>query len=168
MYHYTLFKKFYVNKEAYAEFCKIVFIEDELGIIDNCIYCVCCGNNCGFKKLCYNKSCYRFINEFSYNESGKRLHVKEILEISSEENKDKEEIELCVGIKKNADLNILNDEIELNNFMYNEYILCCYLKGNSELCNYMDIGFDEILKFLPPLKKKYTLIKILNSGEIYT
>ena len=156
--YYKLYKKFYVNKIKYTKFNKILFITDELSYeLNYSIFCVSCGNACGFKKLCYSKNCYRFICEFSYNEEGKRIHIKENLELSEENDDDKEEIELCIGIKKNANLSLLNNEIDLANLEQHEFIISCYLKNTNEMN--LDIDFDEILKFLPTKHKKYSSIK---------
>jgi len=153
--YYKLFKKFYVNKKKYEEFSKILFVRDEE---INSVFCVSCGNACGFKNLCYNKICYRFICEFSYNELGKRIYTKEDLELTEEiGDESKIEIELCVKCKKNTNLDILNSENDLANFKYNEHIMMCYLKSNAYKS--LDIDFDEILKFLPVIYKKYSSIK---------
>jgi hypothetical protein len=158
--YYRLYKKFYVNKQKYKEFTKILFVDNYEWQFENCnIFCTFCGNGCcGLKQLCYNKSCYRFICNFSYNYSGKTINNKEDLEISEEKNIDKEEIELCVGIKKDANLDMINTQIDLVNCEQNEYILMCYLK--SDTYKSLDIDFDEVLKFLP-IVHKYSSIKVV-------
>jgi len=156
--YYRLYKKFYVNKQKYKEFNKILFTDNAEWYFGYDIFCVSCGNDCnGIKQLCYNKKCYKFIRDFSYNYSGKRIYTKDDLELSEENNIDKEEIELCVGIKKNVNLNVLNTEIDLANLEENEFILMCYLKSTNGWS--LDIDFDEIMKFLPVIHKKYSSVK---------
>jgi hypothetical protein len=156
--YYRLYKKFYVNKKKYKEFNKILFTDNAEWYFGYDIFCVSCGNDCnGIKQLCYNKKCYKFIRDFSYNYSGKRIYTKDDLELSEEKNTDKEEIELCVGIKTNANLDVLNTEIDLVNYERDEYILMCYLKRVTDWS--LDIDFDEILKFLPTVHTKYSSIK---------
>lgn len=158
--YYKLYKKFYVDKIKYNEFKKVLFIRDEINFeLNYSLFCLSCGNACyGIKNLCYNKKCYQFINVFSYNESGKRISLKEELEISeNNDDDDKEEIELCVEIKKNANLSIINSKIDLMNLEENEFIMLCYLKNKNEMN--LDIYFDEILKYLPVKHKKYSSIK---------
>ena len=156
--YYRLYKKFYVNKQKYKEFNKILFTDNAEWYFGYDIFCVYCGNDCnGIKQLCYNKKCYKFIRDFSYNYSGKRIYTKDDLELSEEKDTDKEEIELCVGIKTNANLDVLNTEIDLVNYERDEYILMCYLKRVTDWS--LDIDFDEILKFLPTVHKKYSSIK---------
>jgi hypothetical protein len=159
MMYYRLYKKFYVNSQKYKEFSKILFADNYEWQFISDIFCLSCGNGCtGLKQLCYNKNCYRFTCNFSYNYSGKTINNKEDIEISEEKNINKQEIELCVGIKKNANLDVLNTEIDLYNYRENEYILMCYLKSNTYKS--LDIDFDEILKFLPFVHTKYSSITV--------
>jgi hypothetical protein len=151
---YKLYKKFYVIETHYKEFNKILFNIDELNFS---VFCVSCGNVCGNKNLCYNKNCYRFIFDFSYNEKGKRIYIKDEIELKEENIENKMAIELSVGIKKDVNLEILNTEIELANLEYNEYVLMCYLKNNNRM--FLDIDFDEILKFVPVIHTKYSSLK---------
>jgi len=152
---YKLYKTFYVIETIYKEFNKILFNTDELNFS---VFCTSCGNACGIKNLCYNKNCYRFICEFSYNEKGKRIYIKDEIKLSEEKNtEDKIAIELSVGIKKDVSLEILNTEIELANLEENEFILLHYLKSKDYM--FLDIDFDEILKFLPVIHKKYSSFK---------
>ena len=156
---YRLYKKFYVDRQKYKEFSKILFTDNAEWYFDTCDnICVCCGNDCnGIKQLCYNKNCYQFIHDFSYNYLGKRIYTKDHLEISEEKDVNKEEIELCVGIKTNVNLDVLNTEIDLVNYEHDEFILMCYLK--SDAFKSLDIDFDEILKFLPLIHTKYSSVK---------
>jgi len=155
---YRLYKKFYVNRQKYKEFSKILFTDNAEWYFFNNIFCVCCGNDCnGIKQLCYNKNCYRFIHDFSYNYLGKRIYTKDDLELSEEKDINKEEIELCVNIKTNSNLDVLNTEIDLANYEHDEYVLMCYLK--SDAYKSLDLDFDEILKFLPVNHTKYSSVK---------
>lgn len=156
--YYRLYKKFYVNRQKYKEFNKILFTDNAEWYFGYDIFCVSCGNNCnGIKQLCYNKNCYKFIRDFSYNYSGKRIYTKDDLELTEEKDVNKEEIELCVGIKTNANLDVLNTEIDIANYERDEYILMCYLKSDNGRS--LDIDFDEILKFLPLVHTKYSSVK---------
>lgn len=156
--YYKLHKIFYVDRQKYKEFSKILFTDNERYFFDNDVFCIFCGNGCsGLRQLCYNKKCYRFICNFSYNYSNKRINTKDELDLSEEKDVNKEEIELCVGIKKNANLHVLNTEIDLTNLEENEFIMMCYLKSTNGWS--LDIDFDEILKFLPLIHTKYSSVK---------
>ena len=54
--YYRLYKKFYVNRQKYKEFNKILFTDNAEWYFGYDIFCVSCGNDCnGIKQLCYNK-----------------------------------------------------------------------------------------------------------------
>jgi hypothetical protein len=149
-----LLKKFYVNKKKYEEFNSILFVRNEERTDDN--FCLSCGEPCcELKKICYNKNCYRFITEFSYNDRGKKMQNKEELELSEEKDNDKKEIELCIGIAKNANLELINTKIDMINFE-NEIFIMNYLLQTD-----LEIDFTEILKFLPKVKKYSSIKKMI-------
>lgn len=103
---YIIYQKFYVLKDVFKEFNESFGFE-ETDVNHNDKSCKTCLNPVNHLGYCYNKTCYNFINSFSYIEQGVRIRLRDIIDFSIYPRFDKNEISLCIGVEKLSDDEIL-------------------------------------------------------------
>lgn len=103
---YIIYQKFYVLKDVFKEFNDNFGFQEIDGKHHYNKSCGTCLNSIDNLGYCYNKTCFNFINTFSYIDKGHRTKLRDIIDLSIFASFDKIEISLCIGIE-----NLTNDKI---------------------------------------------------------
>ena len=103
---YIIYQKFYVLKDVLNEFNNNFGFEEIDGKHHDHKICKTCLNSIDNLGYCYNKTCFNFINTFSYIDKGYRIKLRDIIDLSIYPSFNKNEISLCIGIE-----NLTNDKI---------------------------------------------------------
>jgi len=103
---YIIYQKFYVLKDVFKEFNDNFGFQEIDKQSHNNKICKTCLNSIDNLGYCYNKTCFNFINTFSYIDKGNRIKLRDIMKLSIYPSFDKIEISLCIRIE-----NLTNDKI---------------------------------------------------------